>query len=585
MRNQLFNYNFRTFIPSETGKYNLLLIIAVLSAFSLTGWRTDQSYFRTEYFTAERFQSELTMSPSEENVPADYISSGQYKINVLHYYLNFDLYPKEKILRGDALIKGILLDKQLKNLDLNFYDNLKIDSISLNGISSAYARKDKRLSLPLSGSEPDTFTVRVKYEGTPKKLGLYGFVFGQINGKSCVYNLSEPNYASSWFPCNDMPSDKALLDINITNDSSQVSASNGILTGITNEGSRRTYHWKTIYPISTYLVCLYSSDYVNFSQQYVSLDKSDTMSIEYYAFPNQLKNAETDFSVHPDMIRFFAKTFGEYPFIKEKYGVAEFLWQFGAMETQTLTGIGSNFVGGEKLFTNVYAHELAHQWFGDAVGLKSWKDIWLNEGFATYSEALYAEHLGGPGALQSSMMSKMTGDFDGTVYNPVDLFSNTVYNKGAWVLHMLRRQLGDSLFFKCLRTYFNKFEYKNASTADFEKVCGEVSHQNLEWFFEQWVFKGTGIPVLKFNWSEEKSGTGYKVNITVDQTQSGFPDYRFPLDFKIIYKDGSSSKETISVMDRKQSAEFITAKQPSRLEPVPDNWLLARILPDNRVSE
>ena len=433
-----------------------LRIVLVLLSLSLLliGWRPDSvSQLNTTIFSNPlklRNGSQNSNIYLSDNIPAGYISSSQYKINVLHYYLNFDLYPEKRLLKGDVTITGLLLDKSMKQIDLNFYDNMKISSLKLNGMSSSYTDKGTTLSIPLTDVSSDSFKVHIVYQGTPKRSGLSSFVFGEINGQSCVYNLSEPDYASTFFPCNDIPSDKALLDIKITNDSSEVSVSNGKLISTTTNGSRRTYYWRTIYPISTYLICLYSSDYKNFSQKYVSQDKSDTMSIEYYAFPNQLKNAKKDFSVNLDIMNFFAKTFGEYPFIKEKYGVAEILWQLGAMETQTITAIGSNFVGGKQFFTDIYAHELSHHWFGDAVGPMTWKDIWLNEGFATYCEALWAEHLGGAGSLQSSMMSKFQDDFPGTVYNPSDLFGSTVYNKGAWVLHMLRHEVSDSVFFKIL---------------------------------------------------------------------------------------------------------------------------------------
>ncbi len=571
-------------------KRNLKIILTLLSvSIIFIGWKSNTIWETgTTEINKQSYLSRLTASndlSTDDNVPAGYILSSQYKINVLHYYLNFHLYPKRKLLKGDATITGLLLDKNMRQIDLNFYDNMKISSLELNGKSSNYTDKGTTLSIPLNQTTDDSFNVHITYEGTPRRVGLSSFVFGEINGQSCVYNLSEPNYASTFFPCNDIPSDKALFDIKITNDSSEVSASNGKLVSITTNDSRRTYYWKTIYPTSTYLVCLYSSDYKTFSQKYISKNKADTMSIVYYAFPDQLKKAEKDFPVNLDIMNYFSKTFGEYPFIKEKYGVAEILWQLGAMETQTLTAIGSNFVGGRQFFTDIYAHELSHHWFGDAVGPKTWKDIWLNEGFATYCEALWAEHLGGAGSLQSSMMDKFQDDFPGTVYNPVDLFGSTVYNKGAWVLHMLRHEVGDSVFFKILRSYYQKFKYKSASTKDFEEECEKVFGKSLSYFFEQWVFDGTGIIDLNYKWSVEKEIDSYNVVLNLDQIQKGYPVYQFPIDVKFQFNDMTSMVKTFRIDSRQKLLEISFGKKPDGITLDPGNWLLAKIQPEKNSAE
>ncbi|MGD1007217.1 MAG: M1 family metallopeptidase [Ignavibacteriaceae bacterium] len=556
--------------------YKIIFPLLIISM-SFLGWSlTDLHLSRHLFFTTENTTCRKSAGILEPVPPDDYASANQYKINVLHYFINIDLRPEEKMLKGDVVITGAFLDKNISQIDLNFYDNMKIYLLLLNGKTSSFTEKGTRLSIPLSGIQPDTFEVRVLYEGTPKRAGFSSFVFGEINGKSCIYNLSEPNYASTWLPCNDIPSDKALLDMEITNDSSEVSASNGKLVSITTSGSRRTYYWKTIYPVSTYLICLYSSSYINFSDKYISQDKADTMAIEYYVFPKQLENAKVDFQDLPEMIGFFSKTFGEYPFIKEKYGIAEFLWQFGAMETQTLMGIGSNFIGGENFFTEIYIHELAHHWFGDAVGPASWKDIWLNEGFATYCEALYAEHVGGSGALRSSMMSKL-GVFDGTVYNPKDLFSHTVYEKGAWILHLLRHETGDSVFFKILRNYYESYKYKSASTKDFENVCEKVSGKNLSSFFEQWVFIGSGIINLDYSWKPNKSSNNCNITLNVDQTQTEYDTYNFPLDMKILFNDYTTEYRTIRINKRQNILNLEFSKEPLEITLDPDNWLPARI--------
>jgi aminopeptidase N len=505
------------------------------------------------------------------------VNPNQLKIDVLHYDLNIDLDPDKRLLKGDAIITGVIIDSTLTSIDLDFYDNLKISSLKLNGINAEYSNTDNILQIK-KGNVRDTFNLEVVYSGTPKHAGLAGFVFGEINKTNVAYNLNEPDFAGTWFPCNDMPSDKAFLDMRITNDSSQVSASNGILVDVKLNGARKTYHWKTLRPIATYLISVYSAKYVTFSDQYISQNGKDTLPLLYYVFHKDLENAKKDFEDHPKYLDFFAKTFGEYPFIKEKYGVAEFLWQYGAMEHQTLTGVGSNFVTGKKYFNDVYVHELSHHWWGDAVSPATWKDIWLNEGFATYSEVLWSEHLGGSKALQAAMLSKFKDDFVGKLYNPKDnLFGPTVYDKGAWVLHMLRRETGDTLFFKILRTWFETYKFKNASTDDFKKICQTIAGKDFTRFFDQWVYKGEGQIELKYSWSVESAPEGFKLKIHTEQTQKEYGTYVFPLEFRITMVNGRDTTESFNIDSRVQELNVLLKDLPREIEPDPNGWLLASI--------
>ena len=570
-------------ITKETNSLKLSTRIKILSGllfivFLTAGWFLGLSPLIKNLKTI--FQSGSTVKNiasgiPKVSVPSDYISEDQFDIDITHYNIKLDLHPEDRKLFGDVTLTGVSKNKDLTEIDLNFYDNFKIEKLLLNGKETDYRNEDTRLTINGNINKSDTFNIEIKYEGTPERGGLGSFTFGKKYGRPVVYNLSEPNYASTWFPCNDLPSDKAYLDIYLTNDSSFTSASNGILVDKKTTGTRSTYHWKTLYPISTYLICLYSSVYDEFNEQYVSQDKKDTMPIDYYAFPEDLENAKADFTGHSKMIDFFSKTFGEYPFINEKYGVAEFLWQLGAMEHQTLTGVGSNFVSGRRFFTDVYVHELAHQWFGDAVGPATWKDIWLNEGFATYCEALYDEHLAGAKALRSTMMSKFNDSFSGTVYNPgEDLFSSLVYDKGAWVLHMLRWQIGDDAFFNCLRNYFEKYKYSNASTEDFIKVCEESSGKNLNQFFSQWIFNGDNVPKINYKWNSEAVDDSFNVELNLTQYQDGYSDYSFPIQFSFKSESGKSETKVIEFNSSESDYHFKLDFAPVEAIPDPDNWLL-----------
>ena len=235
-------------------------------------------------------------------------------------------------------------------------------------------------------------------------------------------------------------------------------------------------------------------------------------------------------------------------------------------------------INGKKFFNEFYIHELAHQWFGDAVSPAGWKDIWLNEGFASYSEALFAENQSGPSAYHSTMRSKFRDSYRGTVFNPDNMFSSTVYDKGAWVLHMLRREVGDSVFFRILRTYYDKYKYGNASTDDFEKICEYVSSRNLNYFFKQWIYEGEDQLTLKYKWQLETNNNKYNIHLQIDQEQEDFPLYRFPLDLSIKLENKNESiKKTIYIDKRESTIDIPVETKPISVTLDPDNWLLATI--------
>lgn len=508
----------------------------------------------------------------------EYNPQSQRALDVIHYQIRLDLYPEQKKITGDVTIKMRINDKRSPKIEINFYDNLAIRDLRLNNSKVKYDRSEKLLSIQKTDLNIDTVVIKIVYEGTPKSLGFGSFNFEKIENHNQVYTLNEPVYASTWIPCVDLPDDKALADIFITNDSSYVSVSNGKLIDVKTNGTRKTYHWKTIYPISTYLIALYSANYLSVSQKYLSIS-GDTMSISYYALPKNIENAKRDFSDHPKYIKTFEELFGAYPFVKEKYSVAEFWWQSGAMENQTITGIGSNYISGRKFFSDMLIHELAHHWWGNAVGPKTWKDIWLNEGFATYSEALYWEKQSDIRALQSTLRAKFGMFPKGTLYNPGDaVFGSLVYNKGAWVLHMLRKEVGDEKFFKILRAYFKKYEYSNASTNDFKTVCEDIAKKNLKIFFDQWVFKGEGIIELDGTWSVKKTGENFITTIKIKQLQKGYDIYKFPLDIKLVSANEDETKTSTVRMDGREVILNLESKnKPIEIILDPNGWLLAKI--------
>jgi aminopeptidase N len=557
------------FIAGTTSLIGLIMVIGIfiiiLNMFELSF--QDGSNFVKRGFT---------LNPAKNDEITGHITDSQKKIDLLHYELNINLIPSEEKIDCKSIITGIPIELLNGKIELNFNDGFYISTVLFNGTETMYKYDDDILSIILDSQVTDTFKIEINYSGTPESLGFGSFTFGEHNEESVIYSLSEPIFASTWFPCNDIPTDKVLTDIYITNDIEMTSVSNGIFIGSEVYGDKKTYHWKTIYPISTYLISIYSANYKQYQDKYISLD-NDTMMIDYYVFEDDLNDAKKDFNIHPTAMKHLSELFGEYPFIKEKYGVAEFLWNFGAMEHQTITGIGKRFIGGNQFFTDMLVHELAHQWWGNAVTLKTWKDIWLNEGFATYSEALYWEKESGVSALKSTMRSFLT-DFGNTkLYNPEKLFSRVIYNKGAWVLHMLRRELGDDIFFKILREYYKKYKYSNASTADFIFLVESISKRDFTEYFNQWVFEGEGKIELEYEYRQNSKNNQYQVDLILSQVQEGYENYEFVLDLDVYLEDGSRQRDSIRVKNRNSNYSFSYETSVTKIELDPENWLAADI--------
>lgn len=490
------------------------------------------------------------------------IIAEQNKFDVITNDLKFKFDIKNKILFGEVATSFVVNSEPLNKIYLNFYDNLEIHYVKSGNENLSYKRKDNYIIIEKSYSKNDTGKIEINYSGTPLNDGFDSFDFDIIEGSTIIYSLSEPNNAPTWWPCKDRIDDKFLVSIEAEYPDSLTLASQGkirerkITNGIVNEKR------KSIYPISTYLVSINLGKYSHWSDIYTTQDSLKSMPVSYYAFPSYKDDAEYDWRRTPEMIYLFSSLFGEYPFVEEGYGMSMFGWSNGAMEHQTISSMGYNTVTGTRVFEKIVAHELAHQWFGDAVTPKTWKDIWLNEGFATYGEALWAENLQGKNGLKR-FMNKIDNDyFHGTLYAPeVNLFGPVSYDKGAWVLHMLRGVTGDTLFFKILKEYYSEYKFKNASTYDFKNVCETVYGKSLDWFYKEWVFEGKGKPEYKFTYKEE--GNKLKINLSQLQddylyimpvtfrleTQSGIKDYTF-------FNDKKEQEFEISIEDNFKDLTF-----------------------------
>ena len=496
----------------------------------------------------------------------------QNKFDVLENKLKFRFDIPQKVLYGDVTTVLKILSDSLDKVYLNFYENLDIHFVKYKNENLKYDRENNYLIIEKKFNRNDTVQIQINYSGTPEAEGFSSFEFTTIDGATNVYSLSEPNYAPTWWPCKDRIEDKFLVSIEAEYPDSLTLATQGKLLERTEENGLIKEKRKSQYPISTYLVSINLGKFSNWSDIYTTQDSLLSMPVSYYAFPSYLQDAKFDWERTPEMLNFYSSLFGEYPFVNEGYGMAMFGWSNGAMEHQTISSMGYNTITGNKSYEKIVAHELAHQWFGDAVTPASWKDIWLNEGFATYSEGLWIEYDKGKDALNRFMDRSDNGYFYGTLYNPpVNLFGPVSYNKGGWCLHMLRGVVGDSVFFRTLREYYITHKFGTASTFDFQFVCEKNYGKSLDWFFDEWVFKGTGRPEYEFVLT--RNGTDFRINLK--QVQQDMV-YTMPVTFEIVT---DNEIKNFTFLNDKKEQDF-TGEIQGKVKKVildPDNFILKKI--------
>ena len=509
------------------------------------------------------------------------LTENQDKLDISYYGIELEIDFDSEIISGSVIIEGSIGMNQPDSFEFDLLNNMVVDSVKYNGQVSTFTHQDDLINIPaplVTIPEGYDFSVTIFYHGSPEHCGASGFKFDEHLGIDHVWTLSEAYCARSWWPCKDDPSDKAdSVDIIVTVPSNPdfIVASNGILQSMTQNENKKIYHWKEIYPITTYLISLAIYPYTVWYDQYISSVSNDTMTIENYVFPDRYEGSYSNYLLTKDMLALFSELFGEYPFINEKYGHADFRWG-GGMEHQTLTSMGG-------YSQNLIAHELGHSWWGNMITCKSFHDIWLNEGFARYCQALWVEHRDGEEAY-FNFMNNHSYFGGGTVYvenpssNSIIFNSSLSYNKASWVLHMLRHIVGDNTFFNILRSYGSNdsLAYNVASTSDFQNVCESVSGLDFDDFFDQWIY-GDRHPHYQLSWWHEGEGI-YKVNI--DQLQStGY--FSMPIDITLSGSQGPLVQDTTIVVNNSGSTQIYEFSGLDFLvESVvldPEGWILKEI--------
>jgi len=495
----------------------------------------------------------------------------------IHYqHMAWEIDPAVEYIKGEITYYFSSRVNNLTQLILDLSDVLHVNSVERNGVPLFYTHGADQLLMidldkTLNVGEYDTLTV--SYEGIPTSNGFGSFKQGTHAGKPIIWTLSEPYGNRDWWPGKQDLIDKIdSVDIYITTPIGQLAASNGKLISIDSVGGKLVHHWRHRHPIVAYLIALAVTNYAAYSQ-YVPLPNGDSIEILNYVYPETLTQTQQATLSSIDIMQFYNEMFITYPWADEKYGHAQFGWG-GGMEHQTMAFMGGFSYG-------LQSHEMAHQWFGDKVTCGTWEDIWLNEGFATYLAGLTLERFSPDGfwpQWKSSTSNSATSQPGGSVFvddtTSVDrIFSGRLsYNKGAYVLHMLRWILGDADFFQACRNYLNGAG-DFGTTAELQGYLESQSGIDLDEFLADWYY-GQGYPSYDLRWSKQTDS----LILTLGQIQSHPSVSFFEMPVPILVRlDGV---DNIFVLDHTTNNQrfsfFIGGASVDSIAIDPDLWLLSK---------
>lgn len=471
--------------------------------------------------------------------------------NILYHRCFWRLNPQKYGIISGSVTSQLIPTANADSIGFDMKSHLFADSVKINGNKIRYTRNgDIIYCFKPGGWKKDQFdSLTIYYKGNPSIFGGTGYYVREFHATGpSIHTLSQPYGAYYWWPCKQTLSDKIdSIDIIVSTHPDFRAASNGLLiTENKVNDTTKIYHWKHRYPIATYLVAVAVSNYNQFLQHAHFHNRPDSLPVLNYVYPQNEAEWKKDGQAVLPMLRLFDSLFGEYPFMKEKYGHAQFPWG-GGMEHQTMSFM-------VNLSYDLVAHELAHMWFGDQVTCGSWNDLWLNEGFATYLTALAYRYLKPDEewltVLRDIRRSATSAD-DGSIF-PTDtitvnrLFSGRLtYNKPAFVLHMLRERIGDAAFYRACRKFLQPpRSYAFASTLNLRTIMEQESGQNLDTFFLRW-YRGEGFPYLNINWIQK--GKGMQVTVKQQPSHPSVPffDVPIPILFSGKNKNGQATDSLI----------------------------------------
>ncbi|MBS4058677.1 MAG: T9SS type A sorting domain-containing protein [Bacteroidales bacterium] len=520
----------------------------------------------------------------------DWQSDLVHNYDVKFYWLDLNVTSASVDVSGKVTIHADVVADNFTVFAFELVPDLTITSVIFNGqVFTSWDRDGDNVLLTVPElNTGDTFIAEIVYGGTPPSGGFFAGITNDYTAnwdKHMTWTLSEPFNAKQWWPCKQVLTDKAdSVWVFLTTAATNMAGSQGLLTNTVDVGNGMVrYEWKSKIPIDYYLISFSVSDYQEYNiwAKPAALN-GDSILVQNYLFnsPGYLQQYQNDINQTVPMIELYSELFTLYPFPDEKYGHC-ITTLGGGMEHQTMTTLGGwSF--------NLVAHELGHMWFGDNVTCATWSDIWVNEGFATYTNYLAQEKLRGWAAGQSFMVNTQTNVMsapNGSVYVPESeatpdnvwrIFNGRLsYDKGAAIIHLLRHEINDdTVFFEVLQTYQDTYGDSTATGDDFRAIAESVTGMDLGYFFDQWYY-GEGYPIYDIVWY---MNGGDLVIINSQSTSTSItPLFKTTLDFLLTYTD--STKDTIRVFQDANLNTFTipVAKVVESIAVDPANWTFEKV--------
>ena len=507
----------------------------------------------------------------------------------VHYDVSISLNDQlSEISSAKTEITLQVLKPNLTKIDLDFGE-LPIDSVLVSGQPARFERAPDLLNviLPQATKQNDQIKISVTYHGRPKD----GLIFANDrDGKPSVTGDNWPNRVHQWIPCLDHPSAKATVSFTVVVPNRDRVVANGGLYGMDRMAGTMTWTYSERKPIPPYCMVIAVSEGAKVDDPY------EGVRLSHFVPQKDRAYAPKGFSPAASAVSFFSQTIAPYPY--EKLALIIGATRFGGMEnssaivfTSTLFDIRANekmsaHFGIPMRIEEVVAHEIAHQWFGDSVTESTWADLWLSEGFATYFAGLFIEKYEGADPFRDYLRNQASRYFayekqrnapihDEETQDLMRLLNPNNYEKGAWVLHMLRKRLGDDVFFRGLRAYYLAHREANATTEDLRAALERASGKDLKDFFARWIY-GTGHPQYQLQWKSKNAQNAVFLTVTLEQTQAGEPFLDpVPIEFTV---NGKKQQQTIYPKTRITTTEIRLDANPTSVQLDPDETLLKEVI-------